>query len=61
MQTSLSRCAARSALPNQINDDHRAIAAAVVADAERAAEEMHRHLAYLRPFYEKSWRKRNGR
>ena len=62
MQTSLSRSQLGQRFHDQINDDHRAIAAAVAAgDEDTAAEEMHRHLAYLRPFYEKSWRKRNGR
>jgi DNA-binding FadR family transcriptional regulator len=42
---------------DRITDDHRAIAAAIAAgDEDAAAEEMHRHLAYLRPFYEKAWR-----
>ena len=62
MQTSLSRSQLGQRFHDHINDDHRAIAAAVAAgDEDTAAEEMHRHLAYLRPFYEKSWRKRNGR
>jgi DNA-binding FadR family transcriptional regulator len=57
MQTNLSRSALGRRFHDQINDDHRAIAAAIAAcDEDAAAEEMHRHLAYLRPFYEKAWR-----
>jgi DNA-binding FadR family transcriptional regulator len=57
MQTNLSRSALGRRFHDQINDDHRAIATAIAAgDEDAAAEEMHRHLAYLRPFYEKAWR-----
>ena len=57
MQTNLSRSALGRRFHDQINDDHRAIAAAIAAgDEDAAAEGMHRHLAYLRPFYEKAWR-----
>jgi GntR family transcriptional repressor for pyruvate dehydrogenase complex len=62
MQTSLSRSQLGQRFHDRINSDHRAIAAAIAAgDEDAAAGEMHRHLGYLRPFYEKSWRKRNGR
>ena len=54
MQTNLSRSTLGRRFHDQINHDHRAIAAAIAAgDENAAAEEMHRHLAYLRPFYEK--------
>jgi DNA-binding FadR family transcriptional regulator len=59
LQTNLSRSTLGRRFHDQINADHRAIAAAIASgDEDRAAEEMHRHLAYLRPFYEKAWRTR---
>jgi len=62
LQTNLSRSTLGRRFHDQINADHRAIADAVASgDEERAAEEMRRHLEYLRPFYEKAWRRRNGR
>ena len=40
-----------------INDQHRSIAAAIEAgDADAAGGEMHAHLEYLRPYYERAWR-----
>ena len=40
-----------------INEHHRAIAAAIEAgDADAAGGEMHDHLEYLRPYYERAWR-----
>jgi DNA-binding FadR family transcriptional regulator len=57
LQTNLSRSTLGRRFHDQINADHRAIAAAIASgDEERAAEEMRRHLSYLRPFYEKAWR-----
>ena len=42
-------------------EEHRELAAAIASgDEDRAAGEMHRHLAYLRPFYEKAWRTRRS-
>jgi DNA-binding FadR family transcriptional regulator len=39
-----------------INDQHRAIAAAIAAgDADAAAGEMHAHLEFVRPYYERAW------
>jgi GntR family transcriptional repressor for pyruvate dehydrogenase complex len=62
LQTNLSRSNLGRRFHRQINADHQAIAAAVAAgDEDAAAAEMHRHLAYLRPFYEKAWRTRNSR
>jgi DNA-binding FadR family transcriptional regulator len=62
LQTNLSRSTLGRRFHDQINHDHRAIAAAIAAgDEERAAEEMRTHLGYLRPFYEKAWRTRNGK
>jgi DNA-binding FadR family transcriptional regulator len=57
MQTNLSRSQLGQRFHDQINADHHAIAAAISAgDEDAAAQEMHRHLTYLRPFYEKAWR-----
>lgn len=55
------RSIARSTLGRRfhrtINDDRRAIAAAIAAeDGDAAGGEMLAHLEYLRPFYEKAWR-----
>ena len=58
MQTNLSRSTLGRRFHDQINADHHAIAEAISAgDEDRAAAEMHRHLTYLRPFYEKAWRR----
>jgi DNA-binding FadR family transcriptional regulator len=57
LQTNLSRSHLGRRFHDQINADHHAIAAAIASgDEDRAAEEMHRHLTYLRPYYEKAWR-----
>jgi DNA-binding FadR family transcriptional regulator len=57
LQTNLSRSTLGRRFHDQINADHRAIAAAISAgDEDAAGAEMHRHLTYLRPFYEKAWR-----
>jgi DNA-binding FadR family transcriptional regulator len=62
MQTNLSRSNLGRRFHDQVNHDHRAIAEAIAAgDEERAAEEMRRHLHFLRPAYERAWRRRNGR
>jgi DNA-binding FadR family transcriptional regulator len=62
LQTNLSRSTLGQRFHRQVNADHQAIAAAVAAgDEEAAAAEMHRHLEFLRPAYEKAWRTRNGR
>ena len=40
-----------------INAHHRSIAAAIGAgDEDAAGDEMHDHVEFLRPFYEKAWR-----
>ncbi len=59
LQTNLSRSHLGQRFHDQINHDHREIAQAISSgDEDAAAEEMHRHLTYLRPFYEKAWRTR---
>lgn len=56
MQTSLRRSTLGRKFHQQVNDDHRRIAAAVTAaDEDAAAEEMLRHLKNLKPTYEKAW------
>jgi GntR family transcriptional repressor for pyruvate dehydrogenase complex len=57
LQTNLSRSHLGRRFHDQINADHHAIAAAIASgDEDRAAEEMHSHLTFLRPYYEKAWR-----
>jgi DNA-binding FadR family transcriptional regulator len=62
MQTNLSRSNLGRRFHDQVNRDHRAIAEAIAAgDEDGAAEEMRKHLHFLRPAYERAWRRRNGR
>jgi DNA-binding FadR family transcriptional regulator len=57
LQTHLSRSRLGREWHRSINQHHRSIAAAIEAgDKEAAGGEMHDHLQYLRPFYEKAWR-----
>jgi DNA-binding FadR family transcriptional regulator len=57
LQTNLSRDAMSHRFGKRINEDHRAILAAIEeGDSERAADEMHRHMAYLSRTYQKMWR-----
>lgn len=57
LQTHLSRSRLGQDWHRAINEHHRSIAAAIAAgDDDAAAGEMHDHLQYLRPFYEKAWR-----
>jgi DNA-binding FadR family transcriptional regulator len=59
LHTSLSRSKFGARFHRSVNDEHRAIAAAIAAgDAEAAAAEMHDHLAHIRPYYERAWRRR---
>jgi DNA-binding FadR family transcriptional regulator len=56
LQTHLQRSILGPEYHQRINNDHRAIAAAVEAgDEDAVAEQMLDHLAYLRPKYEASW------
>jgi DNA-binding FadR family transcriptional regulator len=62
MQTNLSRSNLGRRFHDQVNRDHRAIAEAIAAgDEDGAADEMRKHLHFLRPAYERAWRRRNGR
>lgn len=57
LQTHLSRSKLGRDWHRAINEHHRAIAAAIEAQDERAAGElMFDHLEFLRPYYEKAWR-----
>jgi len=57
LQRNLARTKLGERFHRAINDQHRAIAAAIEAgDAHAAGGEMHEHLVYLRPYYERAWR-----
>lgn len=57
LQTSLSRTGLGRSFHTSIHAQHRRIADAVeAADEDGAASEMHAHLQFLVPFYEKAWR-----
>lgn len=61
LQTSLARSALGRQFHTAIHAHHLKILEAVTAeDADGAEREMRDHLAFLRPFYEKAW-KRSGR
>ncbi|UGS39143.1 Putative L-lactate dehydrogenase operon regulatory protein [Capillimicrobium parvum] len=61
LQTNLARDAMSQRFAKRINEDHRAILAAIEdGDAEAAAEQMQRHLAYLSRTYQKMWRQSTG-
>jgi len=57
LQTRLVRSNLGARFHRTINAHHRSIAAAIEAgDEDAAGGEMHDHVEYLRPFYEKAWR-----
>jgi GntR family transcriptional repressor for pyruvate dehydrogenase complex len=57
LQTHLARSSLGRSFHLSINDHHRRILEAIGAgDADAAAAEMHAHLEYLRPAYERAWR-----
>jgi DNA-binding FadR family transcriptional regulator len=58
LQRNLARSTLGPHFHRAINDQHRAIAAAIeAADADGAGGEMCAHLEYLRPYYEQAWRR----
>jgi DNA-binding FadR family transcriptional regulator len=57
LQGNLRRSSIRSNYRQTIHDDHVEILAAIQSgDEDAAADAMLRHLAYLRPMYERAWR-----
>jgi GntR family transcriptional repressor for pyruvate dehydrogenase complex len=57
LQTNLARSSLGARFHKGINEQHRAIAAAIEAgDARRAEQDMRLHLEFLRPHYERTWR-----
>lgn len=57
LQTRLARSKLGTRFHRAINAHHRSIAAAIEArDEDAAGGEMHDHVEYLRPYYEKAWR-----
>jgi DNA-binding FadR family transcriptional regulator len=58
LQRNLARSKLGAGFHRTINEHHRAIAAAIeVGDADTAGDEMHAHLEFLRPYYERAWRR----
>lgn len=61
LQTNLARSTLGRHFHRSIHAHHHRILAAVEAgDADTAAAEMHDHLAFLRPYYEKAWKRSGG-
>jgi DNA-binding FadR family transcriptional regulator len=57
LQTRLSRERMTTSFAKRLNEDHRAILAAIEAgDSDGAGEEMRKHMAYLSRTYQKMWR-----
>jgi GntR family transcriptional regulator, transcriptional repressor for pyruvate dehydrogenase complex len=62
LQTNLKRSTLGRDFHETINHDHRLILeAAEAGDEEATAEEMRKHLDFLRPMYEKAWRYKRHR
>jgi len=62
LQTHLARSKLGRRFHRAINDHHRSIASAIDArDEDAAAGEMHDHVEFLRPYYEKAWREVRSR
>ena len=58
LQRNLARSKLGARFHRTINEHHRAIAAAIEAgDADTAGGEMYDHLEFLRPYYERAWRR----
>jgi DNA-binding FadR family transcriptional regulator len=56
LQRNLARTKLGPRFHRAINEQHRTIADAIEAgDADAAGDEMHAHLEYLRPYYERAW------
>jgi len=58
LQRNLARSKLGARFHRTINEHHRAIRAAIEAgDADAAGDEMYAHLEFLRPYYERAWRR----
>jgi DNA-binding FadR family transcriptional regulator len=58
LQRNLARSKLGARFHRAINEHHRAIAAAIEAgDADAAGGEMYAHLEFLRPYYQRAWRR----
>jgi len=58
LQRNLARSKLGARFHRTINEHHRAITAAIEAgDADAAGGEMYAHLEFLRPYYERAWRR----
>jgi DNA-binding FadR family transcriptional regulator len=58
LQRNLARSKLGARFHRAINDQHRSIAAAIESgDADAAGGEMREHLEFLRPYYERAWRR----
>jgi len=58
LQRNLARSKLGARFHRTINEHHRGIAAAIEAgDADAAGDEMYEHLEFLRPYYERAWRR----
>src|SRR5581483_9186532 len=58
LQRNLARSKLGARFHRTINQHHRAITAAIEAgDADAAGSEMYSHLEFLRPYYERAWRR----
>lgn len=61
LQTRLRRSTLPRTFNTRINHDHRVMVEAIEAgDEGLAVEEMRKHLEYLRPMYERAWRRGRG-
>ncbi len=58
LQRNLARSRLGTKFHRAINEQHRSIAAAIEAgDADTAGGEMYEHLEFLRPYYQRAWRR----
>ncbi len=61
LQSNLARSSLGRDFHKAIHDHHRLILEAIrERDADGAASEMHDHLEFLRPFYERAWKQQTG-
>ena len=57
LQSNLKHSTLSRRFHQHVNDDHRVLVETLEAgDADAAAQQMHEHLSFLRPVYEKLWR-----